>query len=115
MVHEYIDDILQTVDRNLSQRGLSLDDYKKIENKNDEQLHEEYRDTAIKRLERSLVLGELVNAEKLQVTDAEINEQVDKMSAQFGEQADIFRNMLLQGDNLRSITLDLMTNRALQR
>jgi trigger factor len=115
MVHEYTDEILNTLDRNLRQRGLSIDDYKKIENKTDEQLHEDYRDTAIKRLQRSLVLGEIVNKEKLQVTDADVTEQIDKMSAQFGEQAPIFRSMLMQGENLRGITLDLMTQKALQR
>lgn len=66
-------------------------------------------------MQRALSLGEIVNKEQLDVTDADVNAQIDKMSAQFGEQADIFRNMLLRNENKRGIAMDMITNRALQR
>jgi trigger factor len=115
MVQEYIDDILKSMDRNLRERGLSLADYQRIENKSDEAMRTEYRDAAIKRLQRALILGELVNKEQLDVSDADIDAQIEKMSAQFGEQASIFRSMLMRNENKRGIALDLITNRALQR
>jgi trigger factor len=115
MVDEYIDDILQTLDRNLRERGLSLEHYKRIENKDDAALRAEYRDAAIQRLRRALVLGEIVRREQLEVNDAAIESQIDKMSQQFGEQADVFRKMLARDENRRSIAVDLITNRAFRR
>ncbi len=115
MVAEYIDDILQTLDRNLRERGLSLEHYKRIENKDDAALRAEYHEMAIQRLTRALVLGEIVRREQLDVSDADIESQIEKMSEQFGEQADVFRQMLARVENRRSIAVDLVTNRAFHR
>jgi len=115
MVTEYTDDILQSLDRNLRERGLSLEHYKRIENKTDEDLRKDYREAAVKRLTRALALGELINREKLTVSDADVDEQIDKMSEQFGEQAATFRQMLNRAENKRSIAMDLITNRAFRR
>jgi hypothetical protein len=115
MVGQYTNDILESLDRNLKERGLSLDDYKRVENKDDAALRQDYRDTAIKRLQRALVLGEVVKREQLNVSDSEVEKQIDKMSAQFGAQADVFRKMLMRDESRTSIAMDLITNRALER
>jgi trigger factor len=115
MADEYVDDIIQNLDRSLRERGLSLDDYKRIENKTDEALRADYRDTAIKRLKNTLVLGKVVEQERLSVSDADVEEQIDKMSQQFGEQAQVFRKMLARAENRRSIAVDLITSKALRR
>jgi trigger factor len=115
MADEYVDDIIQNLDRSLRERGLSLDDYKRIENKTDEALRADYRDTAIKRLKNTLVLGKVVENERLSVSDADVEEQIDKMSQQFGEQAQVFRKMLARAENRRSIAVDLITSKALRR
>jgi trigger factor len=115
MVEEYIDDILENVDRNLRERGLSLKDYQRIESKDDAALRADYRETAIQRLKRALALGSIVSQEKLAASDDDIESQIDKLSAQFGEQAATFRNMLSRPDSKRNIALDLVTNRAFHR
>lgn len=115
MADEYVDDIIQNLDRSLRERGLSLDDYKRIENKTDDALRADYRDTAIKRLKNTLVLGKVVENEHLSVNDADVEEQIDKMSQQFGEQAQVFRKMLARAENRRSIAVDLITSKALRR
>jgi trigger factor len=115
MVDEYIDDILNSMDRNLRERGLSLADYKQIENKSDEDLRAEFRDTAVQRLRRALVLGQIVRDEQLDVSDADVETQIDRMSQQFGEQAQTFRKMLSRAENKRNIAADLVTNRAFRR
>jgi trigger factor len=115
MIDEYIDDIVNSMDRNLRERGLSLADYKQIENKSDEDLRAEFRDTAVQRLRRALVLGKIVGEEQLDVSDADVETQIDRMSLQFGEQAQTFRRMLSRAENKRNIAADLVTNRAFRR
>ncbi|HLY26729.1 MAG TPA: trigger factor [Aggregatilineales bacterium] len=115
IVDEYIHQMLDTLDRNLRERGLSLEDYKKLEKKDDAALHDEYRQPAIDRLKRALVMGEVVTKEKLEVSDDDLNTQIDNMSAQFGEQAAVFKKMLLREETQRNIELDLLTERARKR
>lgn len=115
MIDEYVDDILNSMDRNLRERGLSLADYKRIENKSDDDLRAEFRDTAVQRLQRALVLGSIVSDEQLDVSDADVETQIDRMSQQFGEQAQTFRKMLARAENKRNIAADLVTNRAFRR
>ena len=115
MLQEYTDDILQNLDRQLRERGLSLDEYKKFEKKDDAAMRADYRDAAIRRLKRALILGEIVSKEQLNVSDADVLAQIDKMSAQFGEQASVFRQMLMRPETQNSIAMDLLTNRAMER
>lgn len=115
MLQEYTDDILKNLDRSLRERGLSLEDYKKFEKKDDAALREEYRDTAIKRMQRALILGEIVNKEQLNVNDKDVLDQIEKMSAQFGEQAAVFKQMLMRPETQNSIAMDMLTSRAMER
>jgi len=115
MVEEYIDDILQNIDRNLRERGLSLDDYRKIEGKDEQALRAEYRDQAVQRLKRALVLGSVVDKENLDVSDSDVEAQIDKMTEQFGDQAAVFRQMMASDQNRANIAMDMITNRALER
>ncbi|OGC48132.1 hypothetical protein A2W32_04705 [candidate division WWE3 bacterium RBG_16_37_10] len=56
--------------------GLSLDQYLKAQNKTSEQLTSDYKKTAEKSVKAELVLGEIIKTEKVDVTEAEIEEIV---------------------------------------
>lgn len=58
-----------------------LDDYLKNVGKTEEELREELRPTAEKRVARSLVLGSIAEAEQIEVSDAEIDAEIEKMTA----------------------------------
>lgn len=115
MAEQYTDDILKTLDRNLRERGLSLDDYKRIENKDDAGLRAMYRDTAIKRLSRTLVLTEFIKREHISVSEDTVNTRIQVMSAQFGDQVATFRDYLTRPENKQNIALDLLTESAYTR
>jgi FKBP-type peptidyl-prolyl cis-trans isomerase (trigger factor) len=115
MVEEYIDDLLKGMDQNLRERGLSLADYQRIEKKDDAALRDEFREAATARLKRALVLGKVVDAEQLIVTDDDVDARIDAMSQQFGEQAAIFKQMMSNDNSKQSIAMDLITGRSLQR
>jgi FKBP-type peptidyl-prolyl cis-trans isomerase (trigger factor) len=66
---------------------------------------------------RSLVLGEIANVEQLTVTDDQINEQVDKIVSQFGEdQQGTIRQMFTSQPNMREgVRSDLLRDSVLDR
>lgn len=105
LVVDQTDFILQNIDRDLRQRGLTLDDYMKMTGKKREDLFAEYRDQAIHSIEHGLVEQELMRVENITASDDDINAEIDRVSAQFGEQASAFRQMYQRRDmreNLRN-------------
>ncbi|GAB4549025.1 MAG: trigger factor [Anaerolineae bacterium] len=97
MVEEYIDDVLKEIDQNLRQQGLSLAQLKTARQQDDEAFRASYREVAIGRLKRSLVLRGLVASEQLAVKPEELEAQIDSMARRFSadpNQTQTFRRML---------------------
>jgi trigger factor len=79
--------VLEDLSNRLAQQGMDLDTYFKIRNTTREQfIEEEVKPVAKKRLERSLILDEIVRREKLEVSneslDAEFNNALNSLIMQ---------------------------------
>jgi trigger factor len=79
--------VLEDLSQRLAQQGMDLDTYFKVRNTTREQfIEEEVKPVARKRLERSLILDEVVRREQLQVEneelDAEFNQTLNALSMQ---------------------------------
>ncbi len=64
----------------MQESGLKLEEYLSRINKTGEELREEMRPVAAKRVTRSLVLGKVAEAEKIEVTDDEITAELEKLA-----------------------------------
>jgi trigger factor len=117
LIQEYIDDLLQSLDDNLRQRGLRLEDFMKLTGRTQEDLRKEYRDTAVERAERALALGELVRREELVVDDSAVDAEIEAMSTMLGgdEQAGRFKQFLMTPESRFNIGNRLVANRAMER
>lgn len=112
--HE-LDDMLEDLRRQLRGQNLGLEDYLKIEGKSEEELRDELRPRAAERLERGLVLNEVVKQEGLEVSDEQIDHELDDMISGLGEGAEQVRERLNTPRTRRSIELDLLTSQAVKR
>ena len=63
----------------MQESGLALEEYLSRIKKTEEELREEMRPVAAKRVTRSLVLGKVAEAEKIKVTDEEITAELEKL------------------------------------
>ncbi len=115
LLNQEVDDLLHDLDHRLREQKLTLEDYLKIENKTQEQLREEYKPRAEERLKRALVLGRIVEHEKLEVSANEVVEQSEKLAALWGERSDEMRKFLSSDKSLRSMTVDMLTDKAVKR
>lgn len=111
--HE-LDDMLADLGRQLRGQNLTLEDYLKIEGKSEEELRDELTPRATERLKRGLVLNELVKQEGLEVSDAQIDHELDDMISGLGEGAEQVRERLNTPRTRRSIELDLLTGQAVK-
>ena len=115
MLEEETNELITELERSLQGQNLSLEDYLKIEKKTEEELRAELEPRARKRLSRALVLGKLVELENLEVTEEEVNAEIDRIVAPFKEHSEELRKSFDNPLGRHRLTLDLLTNKAIER
>ena len=79
LVETEIERLMEQQARWMQESGLKLEEYLSRMNKTEEELREETRPVAAKRVTRSLVLNKVAEAEKIEVTDEEITADLEKL------------------------------------
>ena len=111
------------VDRLLNQRlqrwqtgSNSLEEYLRTINKTEEEIREELRPLATKRTIWSLVLGEVTEAEKIEVSDSEIDTEIENIAKDTDEgKKGELKGFLNTPQARESIKQTLMTRKTIQR
>lgn len=88
LVNDQMRSLEQDMTQNLQYRGATLDDYlttQKFANKED-WLSKEVRPAAEMRVKAGLVIAELSKVMKIEITHAELSEQISQMKTQYGAQ-----------------------------
>lgn len=115
MIGEESERFLKRFDQDLRQRGITLDDYMRIYRKSREDLYADYRETAIRNVERALVLREVADVEGVTVTDEQIDAEIDRNAAQFGMPAEEFRRLYNQAGMRGMLVNELLSRNVLER
>jgi len=79
LVEMELDGIVEEAERSFSYRNTSLADA----GLSREIIAEKYRDTALKQVKRHLILGKIIDQEKIELSDDELNEALQKMADSF--------------------------------
>lgn len=98
-----------------SQKGRGLEEYLNSINKTAEELHEELRPLATKRVSRSLVLGKIAVEEKIEVEDAEIDTEIENLTKNATENKEQIEKVLNTAQARESIKQTLITRKTIQR
>jgi trigger factor len=115
MVEDELDDMVERVERRLSDQKMSLDEFLNIKKQSREAYREEMRPRAEKNVRRALALGGLAEREKLDVTDDEVKAMIESIAAGYGENAAKVREQLSSAQGQRSVKLDLLTAKVVGR
>lgn len=115
MVEEELDAMIERTEKRLKDQGLSLEQYLKMLSKTREAYREELKPTAESRIRRGLALSKIVDLEKLGVDAAELETEIESTSAAYGQRAGQVRDVLSNEDVRRTLHLDLLTQKALNR
>jgi hypothetical protein len=78
-------------------------------------VREEFRPIADTRLRRSLILTEVSDAENIEVTPQDVEDEIDRMSASAGAQASRVRELFARAEGRESIRRSLLTRKTLER
>lgn len=119
-----IDQMIQNTDAQLRRMGLQgIEQYLAMQDKSMEEHREELRDEAEQYLRRNLVLSEVIEAEKLTVSDEEFEERLAEMVGEPSEEAtgeeqesrQQFVEMMQQEGNRRIIDEQILSEKAIER
>ena len=105
MVNEYA--------QRLQMQGLSLEMFMQYTGQTAESLKEQYKDQAKARIQSSLVLEAVAKAENIEVTDEDVDKEIEKMAAQYQMEKEKLKEYI-QGQELENLKADLKIQKAVE-
>ncbi|MCA9912787.1 MAG: hypothetical protein KC496_05545, partial [Anaerolineae bacterium] len=115
MVDERIHQMIDDFGASLQQQGIDLETYQKITGLTHEDFHAQYHDSAVQSVKRSIVLGEVMLHEKIGVSNAAIDKEIDALLAQFGPSAESLREYINQPNQRADIANRLLYQAVMER
>ena len=111
MLDTQCENMINEFAQRIAQSGLSMEQYMQFSGLTLDKLKEQVRPEAETRIKSSLVLEQIAKDENIEVTDDEINAEVEKMAAAYGMEADKLKEYM--GDSEKeSIARDLKVTKA---
>jgi len=95
--------------------GRDLERRLRVQGKSEEELRQDLRPLALERVRRSLILSEVAEAENISVSDADIDQEVERLSSSAGPQAEEVRRFFAGADGRDALRRRLLTQRVLDR
>ncbi|MBN6094767.1 trigger factor [Staphylococcus saprophyticus] len=83
MINTELDRMVQEFGQRMQQQGLNLETYFQISGQDESQLREQMKDDAEERVKTNLTLTAIADAEDIEVSDDDIDKELEKMSEQF--------------------------------
>lgn len=115
LVEMEIDRTLEQQARQLQANNMAMEEYLSRIGKKEEELREELRPAASKRVARSLVLGRINETEKIEVSEADIDLELERMIESAGEKKDEARKQLNTPQVRSSLEQVVATRKTVQR
>lgn len=98
VIERQIDNMLADFDYRLQYQGLNLQYYFQLTGTTEENLRDQMRADATQTVKNELVLEEIGKQENIVATDEELNEQLEKMAAQYNQELEKLKSNLRDQD-----------------
>ena len=98
MIDNQIESMIRDFDYQLRFQGLDLDSYMKYMNISYEEMKQSYKEAAEDRVKTQLVMEAITKAENIEVTDEELEAEVEKTAKQYNQDVEKFRKSLRERD-----------------
>lgn len=116
MFDQKCDEMIQDYSYRLQMQGIDLNTYLGYLGQTPEQFKSQFMDGAKQQVKTQIALDAIVEAEKLEATEDEINTEIDKLAAQYDMEADKIKAAVPQDQIAKDVTtkkaVDLIVNSA---
>ncbi len=111
MIDTACDQMVEEFARNMQMQGIAFEQYLQMTGSTLEQMKEQVRPQAEARVQSSLVLEAIVEAENIEAKDADVDDEILKMSEQYGMEVEKINEMLRDEDR-ENIKKDICVKKA---
>ena len=112
MIDTQCETMIEEFAQRIAQSGLSMDQYLQFSGLTVDGLKEQVRPEALSRIQASLVLEQIAKDENIEVSDDDVNAEIEKMAASYGMEADKLKEYMGDAEK-ESMKKDLAINRLL--
>ena len=92
MIHLELDNMIKDMEQRLSYQGLKFDQYLQMMGKTEEEFRKESEPQAIEGIKSRLALEKIIENEKIEATDKEVEEKLEEMAKSYGKTAEDFKD-----------------------
>ncbi|KUO51577.1 MAG: trigger factor [Desulfitibacter sp. BRH_c19] len=112
LIERKIDDLIKEMEFRIQQQGLTLENYLKFTNSSMEQMREQYEENASNSVKIDLILEAIAKTENIEVTDEELDKEIEKVAEQNKQPAEQIKLFLQSQGRLDSFKDSLMIDKA---
>ena len=112
MVEKQLNHMVNDLNARLSAQGFTKEAYFEFMGTTEEAFKKERANDAEKSVKTSLVLEAIVENEKIEVTEEEVNSKVEELATMYSQKAEVIKQML-GNEGLVSIKQELLTNKVI--
>ena len=111
MIETQCENMINEFAQRIAQSGLSMEQYMQFSGMNLDKLKEQVRPEAETRIKSSLVLEQIAKDENIEISEEEVDAEIEKMAAQYGMEADKLKEYMGEKEK-ESLKRDLSINKA---
>lgn len=113
MIDTQVDSMIDNFASRIAQQGMALEQYLQFTGMTEEKLAEQMRPDALKQIQSGLVLEAIAKAENIEVSEEDVDAEIEKMAGMYGMEADKLKEYMGDGEK-ESMKKDLAVQKAVE-
>ena len=109
MVDDEVTHMLEHFKEHIMMQGITIEQFYQLTNSSEDKLREEYKDEALKRIKNRLIIEKIIEVEKIEVTDEEVEAKVEEIANKYNMTKEEVKKQY--DNNLDYIRYDLKVRR----
>ncbi|NBI28805.1 trigger factor [Chengkuizengella marina] len=114
MIDTETNHMIQDFENRLKMQGMTLEMYYQFSNQDQATLKEQMKNDAEKRVNQTLVLEAISANENVEVTEEDLNEELEKLAGMYQKTSEELRNIFTANGNLETLKQDVANRKAIQ-
>ncbi|NDI36723.1 trigger factor [Chengkuizengella sediminis] len=114
MIDTETNHMIEDFENRLKMQGMTLEMYYQFSNQDEAALKEQMKNDAEKRVNQTLVLEAITVNEKVEVSEEDLNEELEKLAGMYQKTAEELRNIFTVNGNLETLKQDVANRKAIQ-
>ena len=113
-----LDEMVQGMKAQVEQSGWEMDDYLRLQGQTEDDLRNDFRDSAITRFSTNLALGEFLKQEKITITSEDVDAAIEKQLDAFSDNEELrasIRGFYQQGQGFEMVSSQILMEKTSER